>query len=130
MSCCVCCCLCCNCATKVQIAGFITGIIVTFVLAAFVVWMILGTFLVIIMGSSYRNKKVCRNIQIYVGVMYIYMLCYLIFGLIVLIWKIHKQVQSGSSSSTPSAADRGAQADTEKQMKNMQRGAKLMSAVV
>ena len=90
-----------------------------------------GTYLVAVMDGDRRNRTICRNIQVYIIIMYLYLLCLLIFGFILIVWKIHSQVKkSGSSGSSASAAERGAQADTAKQMKNMQRGAKFASAIV
>lgn len=66
----------------------------------FIGWLALGTYLVQIMASNRRNKKICRNIQTYIVVMYIYLLCLLIFGLIVSIWKIHN-VYKGDDGKTP-----------------------------
>ena len=131
MSCCVCCGLCCSCPNKVKLGACILAIPVSLALSAYLVWMAFGTYLVVAMDADRRNLTICRNIQTYIVVMYIYLACFIIFGLIVAIWRIHKSVKNSSSSpSSASAAERGAKTDTEKQMKNMQRSAKLISHVV
>lgn len=131
MSCCVCCGCCCSFPKKIKIAACVLAIPVSILLSAYIAWLAFGTYLVVVMNSNRRNKVVCRNIIVYVVIMYIYLGCLIIFGLIVCLWKIHREIKGiGASPATASAADRGAKSDTEKQMKNMQRSAKLMSAVV
>ncbi len=126
MSCCVCCGCCCNYPRKIQIASCILAIPVSIALSAYVIWMAFGTYLVAAMDGDRRNRTICRNIQVYIFIMYAYLLCLVIFGIIISIWKLHSIVKkSGGGTSSASAAERGAKADTEKQMKNMQRGAKL-----
>ena len=131
MSCCVCCGLCCSFPKKVKIAACITAIPVLLFFSVYVAWIALGTYLVALMDGDLRNKKVCRNVTAYIAFLYLYLFCLSVFGLIVLIWKLHREIKgSEGGSSSSSAAERGAKTDPAKQMQNMQRSAKLMSAVV
>ena len=112
-----------------KIAACILAIPVGLCLSAYIAWIAFGSYLLAIMDSDRRGMTICRNIWTYIVVMYIYLGCLVVFGLIVGVWKIHKEMKGSSGPSAASAAERGAQADTDKQMKNVKHTAKLMKAM-
>ena len=62
-------------------------------------WLAIGTVLLYDMNSSLARKKICRNVIVYLVVLYIYMILLIGFGVIVSIWKCYNVHKSGKSVS-------------------------------
>ena len=73
----------------VKIAAGITIIPVVVLMLLYGAWLAIGTVLFSDMNSNLSSKKVCRNIIVYVILLYIYMLLLIGFGVIVFIWKCY-----------------------------------------
>lgn len=84
------CCGCfCNLPKAVKIAAGITIIPIVVLMLLYGGWLVIGTVLFNDMNSNLSSKKVCRNIIVYVILLYIYLLLLVGFGIIVFIWKCY-----------------------------------------
>lgn len=104
MSCCVFCGLSYNFPKIVKIIAAITIIPVSLLIILFLSWLALGTFLSTVMDSHARlTNLLCRNIVVYLIILYLYLFCLIGFGVVVAVWKIHgcyKDKKSGGVSYT------------------------------
>ncbi|XP_003387080.2 PREDICTED: uncharacterized protein LOC100632496 [Amphimedon queenslandica] len=89
MSCCVCCGCFCELPKAVKIAAGITIIPVAVLMLLYGGWLVIGTVLFHDMSSDLSSKKVCRNVIVYVILLYIYLFLLIGFGTIVFIWKCY-----------------------------------------
>ena len=103
MSCCICCGFFCNLPKAAKIAAAIAIIPASLLIALYLGWLAFGTYLIAAMDNNRRKKLICRNIITYMIVLYIYLVCLIVFAIIIAIWKIHgsyKDRKGGGRSSS------------------------------
>ena len=88
---CLCCCsifsLCCGDFPKaVKIVGTILFILVCLALSVYIGWVALGTYFAIEIRSA---DTVCRNMIIYLCLLYIYLVVLALVGVTLVVWKCH-----------------------------------------
>ena len=97
------CCVCCGCffdfPRQVKIVAGVILIPVIVLMVLYGAWLAIGTVLLYDMNSDLARKKICRNVIVYLVVLYIYMILLIGFGIIVCIWKCYNVHKSGKSAS-------------------------------
>ena len=110
---CLCCCsvfsLCCGDFPKaVKIIGAVLFIIVCLALSIYIGWVALGTYFAISIRSA---DTVCRNMIVYLCLLYIYLVVLALVGIVLVVWKCHDIRTKSKSSSAPAhkipKSDRG-----------------------
>ena len=96
--CCISCGLCLSCPRMVKIVAAITIIPASLCILFYFVWLALGTFLIAMTGSDAYSKSTCRNILVYLIFLYLYLICAVVFWIIVGLWRINSLRSSKSSS--------------------------------
>ena len=98
----LCCCgvscgLCCKCPRAVKIVAAVTIIPASLCLLLYFIWLALGTYLIVLTNSDAYSASICRNTLVYLIFLYIYLICGVVFWIIVCLWKINS-VRSSKSS--------------------------------
>ena len=102
---CLCCCsifsLCCGDFPKaVKIIGALLFIVVCLALSIYVGWIAVGTYFAIEIRSA---DAVCRNMIIYLVLLYIYLVILALVGVILVVWKCNDVKKRSQSPSEPAA---------------------------
>ena len=101
---CLCCCsvfsLCCGDFPKaVKIIGAILFIIVCLALSIYIGWIAIGTYFAIEIRSA---DTVCRNMIVYLCLLYIYLVVLALVGIVLVVWKCHDIRTNSSTARAPS----------------------------
>ena len=88
---CLCCCsvcsLCCGDFPKaIKIFGVVLFILVCLALSVYIGWIALGTYFAIEIRSA---SSVCRNVIVYLCLLYIYLIVLALVGIVLVVWKCH-----------------------------------------